>query len=52
MRPEYDFSAGERGRHYKVLLCGPQRSDRKADGTVEEHPFGQAEGVVCSILTS
>ena len=46
MRPEYDFSAGERGRHYKSCCAGHSVRIEKADGTVEEHPFGQAEGVV------
>lgn len=46
MRPEYDFSAGERGKNYKSYSAGHSVRIEKADGAVEEHQFGLAEGVV------
>jgi hypothetical protein len=36
MRPEYDFTGGIRGKHYKALQEGYTIRIRKADGTIIE----------------
>ena len=43
MRPEYDFTGGVRGKHYKALREGYTIRVRKKDGTVvEKHVAGKA----------
>ena len=46
MRDEYDFSDGERGKHYQAYRKGHSVKIRKNDGSVEEHHFTEAEGSV------
>ena len=40
MRPEYDFTGGVRGKHYKALQEGYTIKIRKADGTIIEKGVG------------
>lgn len=46
MRPEYDFSAGERGRHHRFYSAFHNVRIEKTDGTVEANQFDLTEGVV------
>lgn len=40
MRPEYDFTGGARGKHYRALQEGYTIRIRKADGTIVEKQVG------------
>jgi hypothetical protein len=40
MRPEYDFTGGVRGKHYKALQEGYTIRIHKADGTIVEKSVG------------
>jgi hypothetical protein len=40
MRPEYDFTGGARGKHYKALQEGYTTKIHKADGTIVEKNVG------------
>ena len=40
MRPEYDFTGGVRGKHYKALQEGYTIRIHKADGTIIEKSVG------------
>lgn len=44
--PEYDFSAGVRGKHANSYRQGVSVKVRKADGTYEEHSMTLPEGVI------
>lgn len=46
MLPEYDFSGGVRGKHYKAYRRGHTVKIRQADGTVSIHYFKPEEGAV------
>jgi hypothetical protein len=46
MRPEYDFSSGVRGKHYRAYRSGHTVRIRKKNGTVEVHHFSLADGAV------
>jgi len=46
MRDEYDFSDGERGKHYQAYRKGHSVKIKKKDGSVKEHHFTAAEGSV------
>lgn len=46
MRDEYDFSNGERGKHYRVYREGHAVRVTRLDGTVEERHFTLEEGAV------
>ena len=46
MLPEYDFSGGVRGKHYKAYRKGHRVRVRKADGTVVEQHFTLEDGAV------
>jgi len=46
MLPEYDFSGGVRGKHYKAYRRGHTVKIHKADGTVSIHYFKPEEGAV------
>ncbi len=39
MQPEYDFSGGERGKHYLAYQQGYTIRIEKMDGTVEEETY-------------
>jgi len=45
MRPEYDFTGGVRGKHYRARLAGYTLKIHKRDGTTLVKPI-QREGVV------
>ncbi len=46
MLPEYDFSGGVRGKHYKAYRRGHTVRIRKADGSVAVQHFTPEEGAV------
>jgi len=46
MLPEYDFSGGVRGKHYKAYRKGHTVKIHKADGTVSIQYFQPGEGSV------
>jgi uncharacterized protein len=46
MREEYDFSGGERGRHFRAYRAGHTVEITKEDGTVEVHHFKPVNGSV------
>jgi hypothetical protein len=46
IREEYDFSGGERGKHFKAYRRGHSVRIDKADGSVEHHYFTQEDGAV------
>ena len=46
MRPEYDFSKGERGRYFRRLRQGYTVEIHKADGTVEVRHHPPEKGTV------
>lgn len=46
MLPEYDFSGGVRGKHYKAYRRGHTVKIHQADGTVSIHYFKPEEGAV------
>lgn len=46
LRPEYDFSQGVRGKHFREYRAGHSVRVVKTDGTVEEHHFTLADGAV------
>lgn len=46
MLPEYDFSGGVRGKHYRAYQRGYQVIIHKTDGTTEVRDFALPEGVV------
>lgn len=46
MLPEYDFTDGIRGKHYKAYREGHTVKIHQADGSVAMHSFGLNEGAV------
>ena len=46
MLPEYDFSGGVRGKHYKAYRKGHEVKIQKADGTTVVQCFKLEEGAV------
>lgn len=46
MQPEYDFSSGIRGKHYKSLRDGHKVKIHKADGTIITQYFTLEDGAV------
>lgn len=46
MLPEYDFTGGVRGKHYRDYREGHTVQVHKADGTSEVHYFTLADGAV------
>jgi hypothetical protein len=46
MLPEYDFSGGVRGKHFKAYRKGHNVTVRKKDGTLEVRHFTLADGAV------
>ncbi len=46
MLPEYDFSDGIRGKHYRAYQRGYQVVVHKMDGTTETRDFALPEGTV------
>jgi hypothetical protein len=46
MRPEYDFSHGVRGKHFRDYRAGHTVRVTKADGSVEERHFTLEDGAV------
>jgi len=46
MRPEYDFSAGVRGKHYLAYRQGHTVETHQADGAVIIQHFSLADGTV------
>jgi len=46
MRPEYDFSAGVRGKHYHAYQRGYKVIIHKTDGTIEERDETLPDGAV------
>lgn len=46
MLPEYDFSNGIRGRHYRAYQQGYQVIVHKVDGTTEVRDFALPDGAV------
>jgi len=46
MRPEYDFSGGVRGKHYKELRQGYSVKVHQSDGTTLIQNFRLEEGTV------
>jgi glycosyltransferase involved in cell wall biosynthesis len=44
--PEYDFTDGKRGKHYKAFREGHSVQVHKADGTTEVHYFALEDGAV------
>jgi hypothetical protein len=46
MSPEYDFSGGVRGKHYKSWRAGHTVVVQKADGSVEQRHFTLQDGAV------
>ncbi len=46
MRPEYDFSGGVRGKHYRAYRRGHQVKIHQSDGSVIVQNFKLEEGAV------
>ena len=46
MRPEYDFRAGVRGKHYKAYRAGHTVKIHRSDGTIQVQHFKLEDGVV------
>ena len=46
MLPEYDFSGGVRGKHYRDFQRGYKVIIHKTDGTTEERDYTLPEGAV------
>ena len=46
MLPEYNFSDGVRGKHYKAYRGGHTVTIRRSDGTEEVHRVEEASGMV------
>ena len=46
LMPEYDFSQGVQGKHYKAYRQGHSVTIHKMDGTTETQHFTLAEGAV------
>jgi len=46
MLPEYDFSGGVRGKHYRAYQRGYKIIVHKGDGTTEERDYTLPEGAV------
>jgi hypothetical protein len=46
MLPEYDFSGGVRGKHYRAYHEGHTVVIHRADGTTEERDYAVPEGTV------
>ncbi len=46
MLPEYDFSGGARGKHYRAFQRGYKVIIHKTDGTTEERDYTLPEGAV------
>ncbi len=46
MRAEYDFSSGERGKHYRALQAGYTMTVHEADGTTVVKDVMPREGAV------
>jgi hypothetical protein len=46
MLPEYDFSGGVRGKHYRAFQHGYKVIIHKIDGTTEERDYTLPEGAV------
>lgn len=46
MLPEYDFSGGVRGKHYRAYQRGYQITIHKEDGTIEVRDFALPEGAI------
>jgi len=46
MRPEYDFSGGMRGKHYRAMQAGYTITIRHPDGTTEVKEVKPQEGTV------
>lgn len=46
MQPEYDFSGGVRGKHYKAYRQGHSVTVHNKDGTKTVQHFGPADGAV------
>ncbi|MCG8451084.1 MAG: hypothetical protein MI725_16065 [Pirellulales bacterium] len=46
MNEEYDFSDGQRGKHYRDYRAGHTVRINKEDGTTEEHYFTLKDGAV------
>ena len=46
MLPEYNFSGGVRGKHYRAFQRGYKVIIHKTDGTTEEHDYTLPEGAV------
>lgn len=46
MLPEYDFSGGVRGKHYRAYQQGYTIVVHKSDGTSEERDYSLPEGAV------
>lgn len=46
MLPEYDFSGGERGKHFKAYRHGHTVTIHKSDGTTQVQHFKLEEGAV------
>jgi hypothetical protein len=46
MLPEYDFSGGVRGKHYRAYQRGYKINVHKSDGTVEERDYSLPEGAI------
>ncbi|MCG8348814.1 MAG: hypothetical protein MI924_13670 [Chloroflexales bacterium] len=46
MLPEYDFSGGVRGKHYRAYQRGYKIIVHKTDGTIEERDYSLPEGAV------
>ncbi|MBP1468608.1 hypothetical protein EYB53_023040 [Candidatus Chloroploca sp. M-50] len=46
MQPEYDFSKGVRGKHYRAYQRGYTVMIHKTDGTTEERDYTLPAGAV------
>ncbi|KAF0107274.1 MAG: hypothetical protein FD146_1752 [Anaerolineaceae bacterium] len=46
MRPEYDFTGGTRGKHYRAMQAGYKIAIYQADGTTVVKEMPPAQGVV------
>ncbi|PDV97144.1 hypothetical protein [Candidatus Chloroploca asiatica] len=46
MQPEYDFSKGVRGKHYRAYQRGYKVMIHKTDGTTEERDYTLPAGAV------
>ena len=46
LMPEYDFSQGVQGKHYKAYRQGHSVTIHKIDGTIETQYFTLADGAV------